>query len=44
MNNLLEYSSETAGSLWFCSKDEATDFNANIANSNFTSFEYQAKL
>ena len=33
--NLIEYSSnysETTGSLWFYSKDEANNFNANIAN------------
>ena len=35
MYNLIEYSSnysETTGSLWFYSKDEATDFNGLIAN------------
>ena len=46
--NLIEYSSnysETTGSLWFCSKDEATDFNAGIANTNdLKSFKYKAKL
>ena len=32
-------------SLWFNSKDEATDFNANIANTvAFNSFMYKAKL
>ena len=40
--NLIEYSSnysETTGSLWFYSKDEATNFNADIANdSNFKPF------
>ena len=33
MNNLIEYSSnysETTGSLWFYSKDEATEFNNDI--------------
>ena len=39
--NLIEYSShysETTESLWFYSKDEATDFNADIANNdNFKS-------
>ena len=31
--------------LWFYSKDEATNFNADIANNNnFKSFEYEAKL
>ena len=37
MYNLIECSSnysETEGSLWFYSKDEATDFNNNIANTN----------
>ena len=34
-----------AGSLWFYSKDEATNFDANIRNNNFfKSFEYKAKL
>ena len=41
MNNLIEYSSnysETTGSLWFYSKDEATNLNADIANyDNFKS-------
>ena len=33
------------GSLWFYSKDQATNFNANIANTyTFKSFEYTAKL
>ena len=44
MYNLIEYSSnysETTGSLWFYSKDEATNFNADIANNNFKSFEYK---
>ena len=48
MYNLREYSSnysETAGSLWVYSKDEATNFNADIANDdNFKSFKYKAKL
>ena len=48
MNNSIEYSSnysETTGSLWFYSKDEGTNFNADIANNNnFKSFEYKAKL
>ena len=38
MYNLVEYSSDysdTTGSLWFYSKDEATNFNTNIANDNF---------
>ena len=37
MYNLIEYSSnyfETRGSLWFYSKDKATDFDANIINNN----------
>ena len=37
MYNLIEYSSnysETTESLWFYSKGEATNFNANIANTN----------
>ena len=48
MYNLIEYSSnysETRGSLWFYSKDEVTNFNANIVNDgNFKSFKYKAKL
>ena len=48
MHNLIEYGSNysgTAGSLWFYSKDEATNFNAHIANDgNFKSFGYKAKL
>ena len=48
MYNLIEYSSnysETTGSLWFYSKDEATNFNADIANhNNFRSFKYKTKL
>ena len=36
---------ETTGSLWFYSKDEATDFNPDIINdNNFKSFKYKAKL
>ena len=46
--NLIEYSSnysETTESLWFYCKDEATNFNNNIANTNnFKSFMYKAKL
>ena len=45
---LIEYSSnysETAGSLWFYSKDEAIGFNADVANTNnFKSLMYKAKL
>ena len=50
MYNLLECSSNyshTTGSLWFYSKDEATNFNADIAhnkNDNFKSSDYKAKL
>ena len=48
MYNLIECSSnysETKGSLWFYSKDETTNFNADIADTdNFKSFEYKAKL
>ena len=44
----MEYSSdysETTGRLWFYSKDQATNFNADIANqNNFKSFEYKGKL
>ena len=46
--NLTECSSnysETTGSLWFYFKDEATDFNADIANTNdFKSFKYKANI
>ena len=46
--NLIEYSSnysEPTGSLRFYSKDEATNFNANIANiDDLKSFKYKAKL
>ena len=46
--SLIEYSSnysETTGSLWFYSKDEATDFVTDIANNNnFRSFECKTKL
>ena len=48
INNLVEYSSnysDETGGLWFCSKDEATNFNADIANTNnLKSFIYEAKL
>ena len=44
VNNLMECTltySEKAG-LWFYSKDEATDFDANFANdNNFKSFKYK---
>ena len=46
--NLIEYSSnysETTGKLLIYSKDEANNFNNNIANTkNFKSFNYKAKL
>ena len=46
--NLIKYSSncsKTTGFLWFYSKDEATSFNADIANTNnFKFFKYKAKL
>ena len=46
--NLMEHSSsysETRGSLWFYSKDEATKFNDKIENAaNFKSFKHKAKL
>ena len=44
---MIEYSkySDTTGSLWICSKDEATNFKANKRKSNdFKSFEYKPKL
>ena len=48
MYNLIKCSlnySETIWSLWFYSKDEATNLNTDIANNNnFKSFEYKAKL
>ena len=51
MYNLLVYSldySDTKSSLWFYSKDEATNFNADIAYdntvNNFKSFDYRANL
>ena len=48
MQNLIEHSwhySEATGSLWFYSKDEATDFNKNIANTDdFKSLDYKNKL
>ena len=44
-SNLIEYSSdysETTLSLWFCPKDEATNFNKDVANDyNFKSFKYK---
>ena len=48
MCSLIEYSScysETTRIFWFYSKDEAINFNADIANdNNIKSFKYQAKL
>ena len=48
MYSLVEYRpnySESTGSLWFYSKDEATNFNNNIADTdNSKSFNYKAKL
>ena len=45
---LLEYSSnysDTTDSLWFYSYNEATNFNADIMNTNdFKSLKYEAKL
>ena len=45
MYNLIVYSSnysETTGSIWFYSKDEAINFNVSIANdNNFESFKYK---
>ena len=47
-NNLLKYSlnySNTASSLWFYSKDEATNLNNDIVNANkFKSFRCKIKL
>ena len=45
--NLLQYSSnysETTSSLWFYFRDEATNFNADIADDILKSFKYKAKL
>ena len=45
MYNLVEYSSnysQTTKSLQFFSKDESTNFNADIANNDFKSFKYKA--
>ena len=48
MCNLIEYSSnssETTGSLWFYSKDEASNFNVDIANGNTLKFfNYRTRL
>ena len=47
MCNLIEYSSnysETTGSLWFYSKHETSNFNADIAyDGNLKSLEYKNK-
>ena len=47
INNLIEYSSnysETARSLWFYSKDQVANLNADISNNNdFKSFKYESK-
>ena len=46
MYNLLEYSSnysDTVGSLWFYFKDEATNFDDDIAvDDNFKSFKHKS--
>ena len=48
MYNIIEYSSNysgTTGSLWFFSKDEATNFNVVVTNdNNFKSFKYKTRL
>ena len=47
MYSLLESSSNYSdtGSLWFCSKDEAANFNADIAsNNNSKSSKYKTRL
>ena len=48
MYNLLEYSPnyfETADSLWFYSKGEVTNFDADIADTNvFKSLKYKTKV
>ena len=48
MYNPIEYNSnysEATASLWCYSKEEASNFNADIAKTkNFKSFKYQAKL
>ena len=48
MYNLLQYSSnysDITGSLWFYSKDEAVNFNADIVDdNNFKSFDNHFKL
>ena len=51
MYNLIEHYlkqlklSERAESLWFCSNDDATNFNSDITNNNnFKCFRYKPKL
>ena len=48
MYNVIEYSlnySDMTGSLWIYSKNEPTNFNADITNSGgFKSFQYKVKL
>ena len=48
MTNLIEFGSNysgTIGGLCFYSKDEATNFNGDIANKyNLKSFDYKSKL
>ena len=47
MYNIIEYSSNYSKipeCLWFYSKNEATNFNADIPNDNFKSFKHQAIL
>ena len=48
MYNLIEYNSsccETTGTFWLCSKDEATNFNADLPTTNNSeSIKYNAKL
>ena len=48
MCNLLEYSSNfsyVSSSLWFCPKEEATNFNVNITDGNNSkSFSHKSKL
>ena len=48
MYNIIDYSSnysKTTGSLWFYSKNETSNSNINIENSNsFKSFKYKANL
>ena len=46
ISNQKEYSSnysETTWDFWFCSK-EANNFNSDLANNNFKSLKYKAKL